>query len=272
VLTCGVLGGVWAELDGLPVPLGGPRQRAVLAALMAARGGVLTPDQLVDAVWETDPPGTAVATLQTYISNLRKLLEPGRSARDVPSVIITVDAGYVMRIEPDAVDAWRFERAVHPVGAGPQTAGSPARRAELEGALSEWRGEPFAGLPRAAWVEAEAVRLRELHWSASEELARVLLDSGDLAAAEARAATVTSGAPLRESAWCLLAVAQYAAGRPGTALASLRRARDVLAREAGIAPGAELRELEQRMLRREVVLPARDAGPDTDTDTDSDTP
>jgi predicted ATPase/DNA-binding SARP family transcriptional activator len=252
-LSLGVLGGVWAEVDGSRLALGGPRQRAVLAALIAARGSVLTLEQLVDAVWEDDPPAAAVGAVQTYISNLRRVLEPGRAARETSRVLVTAAPGYVLRVDPEAVDAWRFERSVR---AAASIADAVQRREVLDAALTSWGGEPFAGLPPAGWVQAETARLRDERWAAAESLSAALVDAGAYGEAEACARAVTVEAPLREEGWRLLALAQYAGGRPGDGLATLRRARAVLSDELGIDPGPELRELEQQMLNREVPLAA----------------
>ena len=251
-LTLGVLGGVSAAIDGVEVNLGGPRQRAVLGVLLAARGNVVTLERIVDAVWESDPPAAAVGTVQTYVSNLRRALEPGRPAREVSRVLVTTGSGYALRVDPDAVDAWLFENLV--VGAA-SIEDAETRRAVLDEALSWWVGEPFADLGASAWVVAESVRLHELRWTALERMGDALLTLGANAEAEARARLVTVEAPLREDAWRLLALAQHAAGRTGDAVATLRRARDVLADELGIDPGMELVRLEQQLVHREVDVP-----------------
>jgi predicted ATPase len=116
---------------------------------------------------------------------------------------------------------------------------------------------PFAGVEVSGPAEAEATSLLSLRWSAMEQLSEAALMTGALLEAEQRARAVTVEAPLREDAWRLLALAQYAAGRSADALATLRAARQTLADALGIAPGARLEELESHVLRREVVLPAQ---------------
>ena len=109
-----------AEVDGRPVDLGGPRQRAVLALLLAARRGVVSMDRMIDDLWRGEPPPRATGSLQAYVSNLRRLIEPGRSPRAPARLLVSAPPGYALRLADEAVDAWRFERC---------SAGARARRA-----------------------------------------------------------------------------------------------------------------------------------------------
>src|SRR5262245_15816813 len=105
-----VLGPLDARVGGNPVPLGGPRQRAVLALLVAMRGDVVSVDRMIEDLWRGEPPAKAIASLQSYIANLRRTLEPDRPPRAPAEVIVSAAPGYAVRLDPDAVDAWRFER------------------------------------------------------------------------------------------------------------------------------------------------------------------
>jgi DNA-binding SARP family transcriptional activator len=100
-----VLGPLAAEVDGLPVDLGGPMQRAVLALLLVGRGQVVSVDRMIDQLWHGEAPPRAIASLQAYVSNLRRLLEPGRSRRSPGRVLVSTSPGYAVRLPPDAVDA-----------------------------------------------------------------------------------------------------------------------------------------------------------------------
>ena len=97
-----VLGVVEALEDGLPFSLGGPKQRSVLAMLVLDANRVVSTDHLVDGLWGDDPPLRAAATLQVYVSNLRKVLEPDRSPRAEPTVLLTQAPGYVLAVDPAA--------------------------------------------------------------------------------------------------------------------------------------------------------------------------
>src|SRR3954449_1500630 len=111
-LTFGLLGPMSACLDGSDVNLGGRRQRAVVAVLLVAHGQQVSAERLLDALWEGKPPPSGAASLQSYVSHLRRALEPDRPARAPSQVLVSRGAGYAMPIAADAVDAWRFERLV----------------------------------------------------------------------------------------------------------------------------------------------------------------
>jgi DNA-binding SARP family transcriptional activator len=104
----GVLGPLLAEDAHGPVDLKGPRHRAVLARLLIAKGRVVPVDRLADDLWEAPPEG-AVGAIQTFVSTLRRALEPARAPRTPARLLVTTPPGYALRAAPDAVDAWRFE-------------------------------------------------------------------------------------------------------------------------------------------------------------------
>ena len=115
-LRIGVLGQLVATREGTGLELGGPRQRAVLALLVLARGDVVPADRLVDALWGDATPPSATSALQAYVSHLRKRMEPDRGPRDRQSVMARQGPGYALRVDADAVDAWRFERLMRQAG------------------------------------------------------------------------------------------------------------------------------------------------------------
>ncbi len=240
-----MLGPLDVTVQGTPADVGGPRQRCVLARLIAARGEVVSADRLIDDLYPGEAPPKALAGVQSYVSHLRRALEPGRPARSPAGVLVTSAPGYAIRLDGDAVDAWAFEDEVH------HTAGldDPAAvHARLTAALTYWRGaafEEFGGLP---WADLETARLDELRLLATERLADSALRLGRAAEVVADLSRLTAQHPLREEAWRLLALAQYQSGRQGDALATLRRARARLADELGVDPGPALRELEDAIL------------------------
>ncbi|MFJ4184364.1 BTAD domain-containing putative transcriptional regulator [Kitasatospora sp. NPDC089509] len=250
----GVLGALTAERDGTALALKGPRHRAVLARLIVARRRVVPVTRLVDDLW-ADPPPAALGALRTFVADLRRVLEPERPPRAPARLLATEGPGYVLRPEPQAVDAWRFETAVQ------EAAGLPADRAltRLDGALALWRGPAYADHADEDWTRAERTRLTELRLRAVEQRAAALLAFGraDQAVPDLRAHLADH--PWREEAWRLLALAQYRTGRQGEALAVLREARTVLADGLGLDPGPALRRLEADILAQD---PALDLGPD----------
>ncbi|MFD5401687.1 BTAD domain-containing putative transcriptional regulator [Streptomyces griseorubiginosus] len=254
MLRLRVLGSVEADVNGVRVGLGGPRQRAVLALLLCARGRVLSADRMIEQVWEGRPPTRALASLQAYVSNLRRILEPGRPPRGRAEILVSDATGYAVRVPDEAVDAWRFESAV--CRAREATSAREAREL-VEEALGWWRGPAYAEVADAEWAFAEVARLDELRLSAHELLIDALVRDGRWSEAVASAEVLTREHPLREEGWRLLATALWGAGRRGDALDALRRSRRILHDELRLAPGPALVELERAILGRREDRPAQ---------------
>lgn len=249
MVAIGVLGPITADVDGVPAELGGPRQRAVLALLLTARGATLAADRMIDDLWGGEPPPSARASLQAYVSHLRRELEPGRSRRAPGRLLVSTPPGYALRPPDEAVDAWRFERAL--TRARGLLAADPARaRTETAAALRLWRGEAYAEFADAPWAAVEAARLGGLRLTARETHAAATLHLGRPAEAVAEAEALTREEPLREEGWRLLVLALWADGRQADALAALRRVRRELTEELAIEPGPELTALEEAILNR----------------------
>lgn len=243
-----MLGTFAAHAAGIPAELGGPRQQAVLARLLIARGQVVSADRIVEDLWTKVAPSRSLAGLQAYVSHLRRALEPDRAPRTAARLLVTAPPGYALRAGPDDVDAWRWEAAV--AHAGELLAAGHARRARdtLADADRLWRGPAYARFTELPWAAAEAERLAALRAGAAERAADAAIRLGAAAEAAAALAAHTRAHPLREEGWRLLALALYRDGRQGEALAVLRRARAVLAEELGVDPGPALRRLEADVL------------------------
>ena len=254
MLSVRVLGPIGADIDGVPVHLGGPRQRAVLALLLANRGRVLPVDQLIDRLWRGRPPVKAAASLHAYVSNLRRVLEPGRTPRTPAGVLVSAAPGYAMRLPEEAVDAWRFEAAVRRA----RSMSPGEARHLLEGALGWWQGAAYGEWVDEEWARAEAARLDELHFVARGRAIQAALACGVSAEAVPAAEALVREHPLREESWRLLALGLWACGRRAEALAELRRAAAVFADELGLGFGEALAELESavRTGRTEVLRAA----------------
>ncbi|QKG18588.1 AfsR/SARP family transcriptional regulator [Actinomadura verrucosospora] len=240
-----VLGAFATEVDGESVHLGGPRQRGVLALLVAARGQVVPVDRMIEDLWRGEPPARALTSLQAYVSNLRRLLEPGRPPRTPARLLVSAAPGYALRLPPESVDAWRFEELLDRARADTDPRAAKARLAE---ALGLWRGPAFAEVADEPWAAAETARLDELRLTAAELHVAAGLRVGDPAAMVPEAERLTRDEPLREEGWRLHALALWSSGRQADALATLRRARSVLAEELGLDPGPDLTALEEAIL------------------------
>ncbi|GII66695.1 hypothetical protein Skr01_67800 [Sphaerisporangium krabiense] len=249
-----VLGQFHAEVEGRPVELGSPLQRAVIARLVCAGGHVVSTDRFIDDLWQGQPPPKALAALQVYISNLRRVLEPGRAPRTPATVLVSAPPGYLLRLDADRVDAWRFPTLVDAAVAA-LNGGDPARAVRvIDEALSLWRGPAFAEFADEEWAAPEASRLRELKIIAAECRAEAGLALGSHAEVVPELERQVAAHPLRENAVRLLALAYYRSGRQADALAALRRTRATLADELGVDPGPALRTLEADILAHSDAL------------------
>src|SRR3954469_26037851 len=247
-----VLGPLEVLAGGSPVRLGGPRQRAVLAILLAHANEVVPAERLIDDVWD-EPPETAGNVVQGYVSQLRRML-----GRDV---IATRGRDYAIRLADGALHLHRFERltagAVAALGEGrPADASS-----DLRAALSLWRGPALSDLLEISGVARIADRLDELRDTALERRIEADLACGRDAEAAIELAALAAEHPLRERLRALQMRALYGCGRQADALAVYRDARATLVDELGIEPGRELQELESAILAHDPALSSRDGAP-----------
>jgi DNA-binding SARP family transcriptional activator len=244
-----LLGPLAGRLGGEPVVLGGPRQRAVLARLALSAGAVVPTERLVDELWDGDPPPSAVNTLQSYVSNLRRAYGAGAT------VIERAGPGYRLALEPEAIDARRFERLVSAALEGRATDPEAAGR-HLEEALALWRGPALADFADEGWARADAVRLEELRLTAMEARFDVLLDTGRHTSAVPELDQAVEAHPLRERFCAQLILALYRSGRQAEALRAFERTRAHLADELGLDPTPELSRLAAAVLDHEPWLVA----------------
>lgn len=250
--------GPLAAIDGRgEIELGGPKQRAVLALLLIARGRVVSVDRLIDDLWHGEPPRRALAALQAYVSNLRRLLEPERAPRAQARLLVSRAPGYALVLDPSRVDAWRFEALLEEASSVDDPA---AARRRLDAAVALWKDVAYADFATAPWAIAEIGRLDELHAIARERQADAALRSGDTTNAALLADSLRRDHPLREDAWRILGHSLYVAGRQAEALAVLREARALLADELGLDPGPALAAVEADILAQRIpVEPIRSA-------------
>jgi DNA-binding SARP family transcriptional activator len=250
-LRVSLLGEVTASYDGRPLDLGGRRQRAVLAVLLLARGEIVPAERLADAVWGERPPDDVSAALQSYVSHLRRALQPGTPARARSAVIVREGRGYAVRQPAEVVDAWRFEALL---GSADGTDRPTEVVSLLHEALELWRGPALVDYADEPWAEAEIARLTELRTVARERLLAARLEVDEPALLVPELETMVAEEPLREERWRLLVLALYRANRQADALGALRRARTTLAEELGVDPGPALRELEAEVLAQSPSL------------------
>jgi DNA-binding SARP family transcriptional activator/streptogramin lyase len=241
-----ILGPMELLEGGLPVEVSGRRQRALLVLLLLHANEIVSSDRLIEGLWGERPPATAAKVLQNAVSQLR------RSLGD--NLIVTRTPGYMLRVEPDAIDTRQFE-ALLDQGRQTLASGDPkSAAAVLREALALWRGPPLDEFSYEPFAEAEITRLEELHLRALEERIEAELALGlhsDLAVELER---LVAEHPLRERPREQLMLALYRSGRQAEALRAYEDGRRLLAEELGLEPGATLRQLERHILTQDPAL------------------
>ena len=243
-----ILGSIEA-LDGeRALPLGGERQRGVLAILLINRGKVVTVDRIVDLLWGERPPETAAKTVQVYVSRLRKVLGEG--------LLLTRGGGYVLELGLEQLDADRFERAVSHARDEFARGDVAAAGDRLRGALGLWRGSALADFTYEDFARDEIDRLEELRLAAVEERVEADLALGRDAELVPELERLVRENPTRERLRRQLMLALYRSGRQTEALETYRQAQRALDEQLGLEPGPELRELERAILAQDPALAA----------------
>jgi DNA-binding SARP family transcriptional activator/tetratricopeptide (TPR) repeat protein len=237
-----ILGPLEAVDEGRPVELPRRLSRALLAYLLLHANEPVSSDRLIDELWGAGAPKTATASLQNYVSRLRKALGA--------ETIQLEPAGYVLRVDPERFDLARFDRLVE------EAQGAPAKqRAELlRAALSLWRGGPLEDLAFEEFAQEEIALLAERRLAAIEARIEADLELGRGAELVDELEALIAEHPLRERLRAQLMIALYRAGRQGDALAAYRDARRALDVELGLEPSEELRVLERKILEQDPAL------------------
>jgi DNA-binding SARP family transcriptional activator len=237
------------------VALGGVRQRTLLAILLLNANEVVSADRLIHELWGERSPESGRSALQVRVSQLRKALGEGGLQ------LLTRAPGYVLELDRDQLDVYRFERLVRDAAA----AEPPVAAEKLRDALALWRGPPLADLMYESFAQGAVGRLEGLRLDAIEKRIDADLALGRHAELVAEVEELVADNPLREHLRAQLMLALYRCGRQAEALEVYRRASTELSAELGLEPGYELRQLESAILNQdpslELPLPATDASP-----------
>ncbi|OUC99215.1 hypothetical protein CA984_04030 [Streptosporangium minutum] len=242
------------QAGGSPLRITAPKQRTVLAMLLARAGYVVPIRTLVTEVWDEHPPRSAVANLRTYLMQLRRVLPLSED----PAVerLVTSDAGYLLRVEPAEFDLFQFE-ALSARGRQALTRRDLVTAQDAyTRALALWRGGVAEDAPLGPTLREVVTRLTDQYLSAVEEYTEIQLALGSPTTAATRLRELIGRYPLRERLHGQLMVALYRCGDVAGALDVFGMARRVLAEELGLDPGPELRRLHQAVLRRDADLMA----------------
>jgi len=249
-----LLGPVDVTVSGHGRPLAGLRRKAVLARLALRPGEVVSTSQLIEAVWDGDPPAAALNSLQSHISYLRRVLGTTTAIRAQAPGYVLVEVHTDLRRAEELIERGR-------------AASVPAQRLALfEQALRLWRGEPLADVAQLSWFAQEARRLDRVRTAARHAVVDCRLTLGQHAALIPDLTRLAELDPFDEDRHSQLMIALYRGGRQAEALAVFARLRDRLADEHGIDPSGSVRELHAAMLRQDpgldaIPLPARQATP-----------
>ena len=245
-----VLGPVEVTDGGQSLPLGGPKQRALLADLILNAGRVVPTARLIDDLWGDAPPATAGHTVEAYIARLRRVLRDGSA----PGVLLTRPPGYVLDVDPGQVDAVRFEQLAQDAVAAADRDDHEQTSALLRAALALWRGQALADIAETPFARGAATRLNDQHLLALERRIDSDLKLGRAQDLIPELEALTASHPYHEPFHRQLMLALYQSGRQSDALAAFRRARERLAGELGIEPGPDLRRMQQAILRQDPEL------------------
>ncbi|MEV8435929.1 BTAD domain-containing putative transcriptional regulator [Actinosynnema sp. NPDC051121] len=248
------LGPLEAEVGDQPVDLGTPKQRALLALLVSRVGQPVAVDVMLEALWAGHPPPSAMTSLQAYVANLRKVLEPDRAPRTPATVLRTCSQGYVLDGDVVDVDVHRFGEHATAGWQALERGDSQHALSEFEAGLALWRGRPYSEVASATWVAPEVARLDELRLSVVEARCAALLAVGAHEVAVAELEAFVQAHPLREYGCELLTLALYRAGRQADALKVLRTIQARLAEELGVDPRPALKQLEHEILNQSPTL------------------
>jgi DNA-binding SARP family transcriptional activator len=246
-----VLGPLEVEARTAVLDVGGPRLRALLAMLVAAAGRPVSVATLVEGLWGQHYPQDADRTVRTYMSRLRKALQPAAATVTGTELILTRPPGYVLMADPESVDATRFERLAT-TGRLALEAGHLAVAGErLAGALRLWRGTAYDEFSAIPSLNAERMRLEQVRHTAVEDRIDTDLATGQGRELIAELEALTSAYPGHERLWGQLMMALYRAGRQADALEAFRHARLTLVAESGVEPSPVLTAIHQRILAQD---------------------
>jgi SARP family transcriptional regulator, regulator of embCAB operon len=250
-LQFAVLGPLQLRAGGALVPLGAPKQRAVLGMLVMNRNRAVSVDALIDAVWGESPVPAARTSIHSYVSNLRRLL--GSGTRDPNQVLASVPPGYQLNVADADCDLGRFvtekNAGVHAAAAGRFEDASTY----LTAALAEWRGPFLDDLREFAFVDMFATALAEVRVAVQTAHAEAEIACGRADAIIPHLEVLSAEHPFRERLWAQLITAYYVAERQSDALDAYGRLKKNLAENLGIDPGPTVRSLHERILRQELL-------------------
>lgn len=265
-LRFAVLGEVRGWRDQQALDLGPLQARVILAVLLLHNGRPVEIDDLIEAVWGVQAPTTAVNAVRTQIARLRRTLEPERSVRETPRVLVSIGRAYALRLPKGALDAAEALDRIARADSLRRTGDLTAARRTLNAALELWHGPELTGLT-GPYAARQRSRLSEIRITALERRLEMDLDLGEPDDTIAELVTLIDEYPLRERLRALLMVALSRSGRQAEALAVYTDIRTMLVEELGVEPSAELITLHTQILQAAPGVTSRSDGSATATAT-----
>ncbi|HEY1540736.1 MAG TPA: BTAD domain-containing putative transcriptional regulator [Solirubrobacteraceae bacterium] len=238
-----ILGPLEVENGDGPAQVGGGRLRALLTRLTLDAGRVVSATALAEAVWDDEQPADELHALQSLVSRLRRSLGDG-------ALVAQASGGYRLALDPEHVDALRFERLAAAGAAALRVGEHERATATLREALALWRGPALAGLAgERRFAATAAARLDDLRLTAVADRVDADLALGRAAGLVPELEQLVASNPLHERLAAQLVAALYAAGRQSDALAAYERVRARLDEELGVTPSRYLLDAHMAVLR-----------------------
>lgn len=234
----------------------------MLAALLLAQGRVVSVDRLIDAVWGQDVPGSATASLQAYISNLRRALRDGQDSSRLASPIIRQPPGYYLDLASADVDVTVFAAGCARAAAALESSAWQKALTATDDALRLWRGPFLDDLRDEPWVAQDAARVADLFTDCLDSRITALLALGRATEASAEVTRLRAADPLADRGCWLQMLTLYRCGRAPDALEVYTRHARLLDDDLGLQPAPEVRELQTAILRQAPELAAWPRSPE----------
>jgi DNA-binding SARP family transcriptional activator len=256
MLCVKVLGPLEVVRDGVPITPSAPKLQRVFSLLAVSANHIVRTEQLIEELWEENPPTSVKTTLQTYVYQLRKLLELDAAQRpsarvrrdDGEPVLLTLSGGYMLALDRDALDSSHFERQATQGWTELDAGDAEAAFHTLDGALRLWRGSALVDLNPGPVLQAEVLRLDEMRKNALEHRIDAALQLGRHQEVLGELTRLAAQQPTHEGFQAKLMLALYRSGRRSEALGVYQRTRSALAAELGLDPGAELQRIHRAVL------------------------
>jgi len=258
-----VLGPLEAHVDGRSFTPSAAKPRQILALLALQVGQVVTVPALIEELWGMNPPRSALTTLQTYIMQLRRRIEtalantapaPATATASAKDMLVTRYGGYMLDIEPDDVDACRYERMVAG-GTRAMEEGDCERASRLlRSGLEMWHGQALVDVQIGSRLGLEVTRLEESRMSVLETRIDADLRLGRHSTLLGELSVLAARYPTHENLCALYMIALYRSGRQWRALEIFKHLRETLVDELGVEPSARLQHLRRAILSADPAL------------------